>query len=384
MKPLLSVRELSKAYSSNYSIFNKKIDNVIFENVTFDLFKGDFIGVVGENGSGKSSLLKIISGLSLPTSGEVYSKKRIVSIIEITSGFANDLSVYENISLLLNISDVDQRLKKDLCRKIINFAALESFSKSLYKNLSSGMKSRLGFALSIHMNPEILILDEVLSVGDFKFSQKCFSYLNKIKSSVGIIFVSHSFNAISLMCNKLLVFSNKTSHLFDSVSEGLEFYKISSGYYDEKIKKNDLKITKEFGEIVTESIFLKNISCMLSSNLIKNHETIMIDLNASFTEFLNIEDLIISFPIYNSENQLISHISSDNLNINLSRFINKNKLKIRALFPNCLISGTYRVFVSIHKNKEYIYRNLISKFSVINTFREIGYFNIPLVKCKKI
>lgn len=174
-------------------------------NVTFTLEKGDMLGIIGTNGAGKSTLLKAISGIMTPTEGKARVKGSIAALLELTSGFDKDLTVRENTYLRGALMGYTRAFMDEKYDEIIHFAELEEFQERPFKQLSSGMKSRLAFAIACLVNPDIVILDEVLSVGDGAFRQKSGAKMKEIlgRGVTGML-VSHSMTQVREMCNKIL------------------------------------------------------------------------------------------------------------------------------------------------------------------------------------
>ena len=174
-------------------------------HVTFDLQRGDMLGIIGTNGAGKSTLLKAVSGIMVPTEGWVECRGKIAALLELGSGFDGDMTVKENTYLRGAMLGYTKKFMDETYRDIIAFAELEDFEDRPFKQLSSGMKSRLAFSIASLVNPDILILDEVLSVGDGAFRKKSEA---KMKSIIGggatTILVSHSIPQVRAMCNKIL------------------------------------------------------------------------------------------------------------------------------------------------------------------------------------
>lgn len=174
-------------------------------HVSFSLEKGDMLGIIGTNGAGKSTLLKAVTGIMVPTEGEVKAHGRIAALLELASGFDGDLTVRENTFLRGALLGYTRQFMVDKYDEIIEFAELEDFQDRMFKQLSSGMKSRLAFSIACMVNPDILILDEVLSVGDGAFRQKSGARMKEIlRSGVTGILVSHSVAQVREMCNKVL------------------------------------------------------------------------------------------------------------------------------------------------------------------------------------
>ena len=174
-------------------------------DVTFELEKGDMLGIVGTNGAGKSTLLKAISGIMVPTRGKIQTNGTVAALLELTSGFDGDLTVRENTYLRGALLGYTRAFMDQMYDEIISFAELQDFQERPFKQLSSGMKSRLAFSIASLVNPDILILDEVLSVGDGSFRQKTGNKMREILANgVTGILVSHSIDQVRELCNKVL------------------------------------------------------------------------------------------------------------------------------------------------------------------------------------
>ena len=174
-------------------------------DISFSLVKGDTLGIIGANGAGKSTLLKAISGVLRPTHGKVKVRGNIAALLELASGFDKDMTVRENTYLRGAILGYTRRFMDETYDSIIQFAELENFQDTPFRNLSSGMKSRLAFSIASLVQPDILILDEVLSVGDGAFKAKSAAKMKEMMSGgVTTLLVSHSLGQIRKMCNKVL------------------------------------------------------------------------------------------------------------------------------------------------------------------------------------
>lgn len=175
------------------------------KNISFELERGDMLGIIGTNGAGKSTLLKAISGIMVPSEGFVKREGTIAALLELASGFDGDLTVKENTYLRGALLGYTRKFMDDTYDEIIEFAELKEFEDRPFKQLSSGMKSRLAFSIASLVNPEILILDEVLSVGDGAFRVKSEDKMRAIiTGGATTILVSHSLPQVRRMCNKIL------------------------------------------------------------------------------------------------------------------------------------------------------------------------------------
>lgn len=198
------------------------------KDITFSLEKGDMLGIIGSNGAGKSTLLKVISGVLTPTSGSAETEGSIAALLELTAGFDPSLTVRDNTFLRGAIMGYSKKFMQEQYEEIIRFAELEDFQDTPFRQLSSGMKSRLAFSIGCLVNPDILILDEVLSVGDTAFRKKSGEKMMEVlQGGVTGLLVSHSISQLKEICNKILwldhgrqiVFSNDVGLCCDAYSE---------------------------------------------------------------------------------------------------------------------------------------------------------------------
>ncbi len=181
------------------------VDFMALDNISFNVGKGEVVGIIGLNGSGKSTTLKLISGILKPTEGTVKVNGNISPLIELGAGFDYELTARENVFLngsVLGFSHAEMENKMD---EIIEFSELGDFMDTAIKNFSSGMLARLGFSIATNVRPEILIVDEILGVGDFLFQQKCEKRINDMMSGgTTVIIVSHSIDQIKRLCDRVV------------------------------------------------------------------------------------------------------------------------------------------------------------------------------------
>ncbi len=296
---LIEVRNLSKKYckdlktSLHYGLVDSfravfpgkhKNENVslrskefwALRDISFNLKRGECIGLVGHNGAGKSTLLKIINGLIKPDTGFVKLKGKVGALIELGAGFNPILTGRENIynnAAVLGFSkqEVDKKINS-----IIAFSEIEEFIDSPVQNYSSGMKVRLGFAVAIHLEPDILLVDEVLAVGDLGFVLKCFKKMDELLPKTAVVFVSHSMPMVSRMCNQIIVMDHgKVEFQGSDVGKGIDMYysmfsnSDSNVLFDDKsvelqnivIRNGQQKITQTFdwNDSITIELEFKNL-----------------------------------------------------------------------------------------------------------------------------
>ncbi len=213
------------------------------KDITFSLERGDMLGIIGTNGAGKSTLLKAISGIMVPTGGHMEVHGNIAALLELSSGFDKDLTVKENTYLRGAMLGYTRKFIEEMYDEIIQFAELEDFQDRPFKQLSSGMKSRLAFSIACLVNPDILILDEVLSVGDGAFREKSGNKMKQILASgVTGILVSHSVDQVRDLCNKILwldhgkqvAFGDDVEYLCDAYEQFLRSKKLPTSEEDMK------------------------------------------------------------------------------------------------------------------------------------------------------
>lgn len=203
-------------------------DFIALDDVSFSVQKNDLLGIVGLNGAGKSTLLKILAGVFTPTSGTVKVNGTVAPLIEVGAGFDPELTAKENIFLNGLILGYSKQFLKEHFNEIIDFAELQNFVNVPVKNFSSGMYARLGFAIATVVKPDILIVDEVLAVGDFHFYQKCEKRIaSMINDGVTIIMVSHDISMIERLCTKLLWLEHGKIKAFGDKEEICNQYKNS-------------------------------------------------------------------------------------------------------------------------------------------------------------
>lgn len=174
-------------------------------DISFHINKGELLGIIGSNGSGKSTILKVLSGIMPPSTGSVIVNGKVAPILELSAGFDDEMTVKENVFLRGALLGYTKKFVTDRCDEIIDFAELNEFKNVAFRKLSSGMKSKLAFSLASFVKPDILILDEVLSVGDIAFKKKSEKRMQELlDSGVTTILVSHSISQIRDMCTKVL------------------------------------------------------------------------------------------------------------------------------------------------------------------------------------
>lgn len=195
------------------------------DKISFKIYPGESVGIVGNNGAGKSTLLKMITGVAFPDAGKITVKGRVAALLELTAGFSNEMTGRENIYLkgyLLGLKDKEIKGMED---RVVEFADLGEYIDQPVRTYSSGMKMRLGFAININIEPDILVVDEALSVGDANFKKKCKNKIKElIKSGTTVLFVSHNKENVEEVCNRAIYLQKGTIIADGTVPDVLKIY----------------------------------------------------------------------------------------------------------------------------------------------------------------
>lgn len=247
-EPIISFKDVTKTYilyKSDQDRFkalffkpkNAKTNRAL-NGISLDIYPGESVGIVGDNGAGKSTLLKMITEVAFPDSGTVTVNGKVAALLELTAGFSPEMTGRENIYLKGYILGLKDEYIKDIEDKIIDFAELGDYIDQPVRTYSSGMKMRLGFAINVNIEPQILVIDEALAVGDATFKKKCKEKISSIiKSGTTVLYVSHSADSVKEIC-KRSVYLKKGKVVFDGpTEETLKVYKENKATAAAKKKK---------------------------------------------------------------------------------------------------------------------------------------------------
>lgn len=194
-------------------------------DISFEVQRGECLGIIGPNGSGKSTILKLVAGVMSPSNGKITVNGLVSPLIELGAGMHPELTGQENIYLNGSILGLTRKQIDQNYQSILDFSELSEFINQPVKHYSSGMYMRLAFSIAIHVNPEILIVDEILAVGDTAFQEKCFKKMEEFKQSgVTILFVSHTMAQIQSFCTRVIYLNNKTIQSTGNPTEVCKFY----------------------------------------------------------------------------------------------------------------------------------------------------------------
>lgn len=330
------------------------------KDISFEVRRGECLGLIGHNGAGKSTLLKILNGLISPDEGSVTMYGKVGALIELGAGFNPILTGRENIynnAAIIGFNKQEIEAKFD---EIITFAELEEFIDMPVQNYSSGMKVRLGFAIAAQMEPDILIIDEVLAVGDIGFVLKCFNRIDVLLKNTAILFVSHSMPQVSRMVNQVMLLHKGQSilHTFDVAMGITEYY-------------NQFKIESS-KELKTDMVSIENIKLYSNGVLSQNNDSIVVEENSSFEFELSlffyekVKEPTVYIALYDSSQRGFAEIS------NFNEFLEYNEIKgemnVSFYLKNLPLSqGKYSISVGIMHLQDDV-RNTLARFQSVLSF----------------
>lgn len=331
------------------------------KDVSFEINPGDRLGIIGKNGAGKSTLLKILSRITEPTEGKIRIRGRVSSLLEVGTGFHPELTGRENIFLngaILGMPAAEIRRKFD---EIVAFAEVERFLDTPVKRYSSGMFTRLGFAVAAHLDPDLLIVDEVLAVGDLAFQEKCIKKLDELgKGGRSVLFVSHDIGNILNFCNKGLWLDKGQTAAFGPVEEVV-------GSYLKSLKTRELSWQGECGD---EHIRFHTMSLLGSSRGDYITERDQPELHLEYEVLKSDPDLLFGFSILNASNQVIARSHTSELGEAMHRFTIPGHHKVSFPLPAPLFSeGEYAIRLDcvIHNKKTVVKDEIYIKFPLFSS-----------------
>jgi len=322
------------------------------KDINFEVQQGDVLGIIGKNGAGKSTLLKILSKITAPTTGKISARGRIASLLEVGTGFHPEMTGRENIYMNGAIMGMT---KAEITRKfdeIVDFSGVERYIDTPAKRYSSGMTVRLGFAIAAHLDPEILVVDEVLAVGDAEFQKKAIGKMQDVSRGQGrtVLFVSHNMGAVKSLCNRCVILENGSVTFESNVSDTVDHYLKSDEIIDGLPLINSIKyISKEIkiDEIIVNGTDLNSIVL----NHPKNEIKIKIKGNATNKLRIGIECLL-----YDKDDVLLGKFAPQ-LDNKVTDFIESGKFELseHIILPMNMTNGEYFLQIEItHPKVEYL------------------------------
>ncbi len=323
-KTIITVEDISKRYNLNQkvkeedkfllkSIFkssgkkNKK-DFWALKDINFEVKQGDKLGIIGRNGAGKSTLLKIMSRIVMPTTGRIEYEGRIASLLEVGTGFHPELTGRENIFLNGSILGMRKPEIKSKFDEIVAFAEVEAFLDTPVKRYSSGMYVRLAFAVAAHLEPEILIVDEVLAVGDSAFQKKCLGKMKDVSSQGRtILFVSHNMAAIQNLCDKCLYLKNGQTITQGNTIDVLPIY-LKASMESQLLKLSDREDRSGNGKLRFKAFDLKSEK---NENIVAASCGDFVSLQLEVEAVADLSNVIVSIGVDDNMGHRVAHFSNE-------------------------------------------------------------------------
>jgi len=359
--PFLKIGEANNRAAKGTSDYVWSLDDI-----NFSVNSGDVVGIIGKNGAGKSTLLKVLSKVTSPTMGKVKVRGRIASLLEVGTGFHPELTGRENIFLngaILGMKKHEISAKFD---EIVAFSGVERYIDTPVKRYSSGMYVRLAFAVAAHLEPEILIVDEVLAVGDAEFQKKC---LGKMKDVSGagrtVLFVSHNMAAVKSLCNRGIMLKNGKVVLDADVDTVVQRY-LKSDSSDENHKVFDPGVVVE--EVVLHEIKICSMGKSVSEPIVEGEE---IEFLTKLEILNHPEAYHVTYHLLNELGEVMFSLSHTTENVPLRKGVNNLVCTFPGKFFN---TGTYFLNLIVVKDKKngiYVEKD-IAAFTIINKEQELG------------
>ncbi len=408
MNPILVVENVSKKYSRNANthlsyglrdvvreLFGKPPDLALrkdeflaVDDVSFHLHPGDTFALIGRNGSGKTTLLKMMCGLTKPDGGSIVVNGNIQALINLGAGFNGALSGRENVYNSAALMGMGRKQTRAILDDVIDFSQLAEFIDSPYSTYSSGMKARLGFAVAIHLHPELLLVDEILAVGDHAFQNRCSRRMQQLKKQgTTIVLVSHNHNSVIQLCDRALwLHQGKAMQLGDSkdtVKAYLSFLEKAEAQYvaeqESKARTADAAasarpetaydpydgmygpIFSEFDKIDDLEFGFRTRDADISSLAVHDPLT----LEYSFTLKERVSDLHVTLKFFRADGLNLTTLST--LNGDLLKHITEGRVHCVCEIDDFDFNpGTYMLVLAVHEGRSYLYRNVVKTFSVVS------------------
>ena len=297
------------------------------KDVSFEVKKGEVLGIIGKNGAGKSTLLKLLSQITSPTAGSVKARGRIASLLEVGTGFHPELTGRENIFLNGSIMGMSKQEIRSKLDEIIEFSGCAKYVDTPVKRYSSGMTVRLGFAVAAFLEPEILIVDEVLAVGDAEFRKKAVGKMQDVSSGEGrtVLFVSHNMNTIQNLCERTILMKDGQLHSEGKTDAIIEEYLSVSE--TQSIKLGDRKDRKGDGSVFFNDVGFLSNGLRVDSGISGKPLTVELEVISHLDTVL--ENTVVSCGIFNSKRGFLAACKSDAVGKGIAIKPGVNTLKLQ-------------------------------------------------------
>ena len=333
--------------------FDDENDPSVFwalKDINFEVKQGEVLGIIGRNGAGKSTLLKVLSKITEPTTGSIKIKGRVSSLLEVGTGFHPELTGRDNVYMNGTILGMTKKEIDNKFDEIVDFSGVEQHIDTPVKFYSSGMKVRLGFSVAAHLETEILIIDEVLAVGDFEFQKRCLGKMDDVaKSGRTVIFVSHNMDAIQKLCTRAISLKNGVIDSIGTVESTIEKYLASAETTKKTLNISGIKRESGYGELIKiTGIDLLNSKNVATNNILFREK---FEVKVYIKSFKHLKDIDVSVRIDSDRGVPITSIVSSDSDI--ASDFNKYQEKVYSLKLDYfyLTPGNYSLVVTVKSGR---------------------------------
>jgi lipopolysaccharide transport system ATP-binding protein len=360
------------------------------KGINFTVEEGEALGIIGENGSGKSTLLKIIAKILRPSAGSVTTLKKITPFLELGVGFQPDLTAAENIKIYATIMGMQKREINDKLDDIIEFAGLEKFKDTKLKNFSSGMQVRLAFSTAIQTDPEILLMDEVLAVGDMEFQQKCLDVLSQYrKDGITIVFVSHDLGSVRRFCDKTLLIHKGEQIALGDTGEVIDRYVYGGGEEASTSNSENESDPSEIEEVSEEKtprwgdrsvVEITNVEFYdkFGNRSSRFNSSDPMTIRIFYHAFEKIPEPVFGIALYSEKGENLFGTNTELKDFSLDFIEGKGHIDLMIeRIP--MITGRFFLTVAVHTHdqKPYDWHDKQYSFDIIPKCRDVGLFEVP-------
>jgi lipopolysaccharide transport system ATP-binding protein len=354
LRELFSPRKVSGHHKHHWAV----------RDVSFQLGPGDALGIIGPNGAGKTTILKLLSQVTRPTSGQIHLNGRFSALIELGAGFHPDLTGRENIYLngtILGMSKAEIKARFD---EIVDFAGIGDYLDTPVKRYSSGMYARLGFSIAAHVDPQILLVDEVLAVGDYAFQQKCYALMSELRTKgTTLIFVSHNMEAVRRVCEKGIVMYRGENIFQGTAAEAVVAY---SEAIRQAAKKSEVKVPVEEGLsqlVMTFDAEIEHVTLLDGSGkpvtVLQSGEPASVAVDIFFRK--DVQKPVFSLTIRTMDGRMMYDTTTSWMNIQTPDFLAGERCRVEFALIIPLLENEYQLGVDVSASDYSVYYDRLER-----------------------
>jgi ABC-2 type transport system ATP-binding protein len=345
--------------------------------VSLSVLQGETIGLLGHNGSGKSTLLKCVAGTLRPSSGVVRTRGRVAALLELGAGFHPDLTGRENVYLNGSILGLSTREIDRVFDDVVEFAELSQFIDSQVKHYSSGMYARLGFAVAVNVDPDILLVDEVLAVGDEAFQRRCLDRIRRFqREGRTIVLVTHAVDVVREICDRAAVFDHGRLVTVGDTGDAIRAFR-------DALRAGGVELLDDDGRVahlVTHDIRFTDVAVEYPDGADHAEPGGPVDIRIDYHAPDPIDDVVFAMELYNERGQRLLGVNTDILGVEIPPLHGSGTVRFH-IDHVPLLDGSYPISLGIHSHDggtEYDHRDQLERLAVVNPTRVQGTVHVPL------